>query len=137
VIAGERISRLIRGTLALVVVLSGCSARPESSPRVDSASVAASPPRPADSLALSGPDHVTVWFTVARPARSASGETCVERALEIRQDTLRRGVPLLYTREAPTQLGRDAIRAVLYNNCAPTAAYRVDFATVSPKRLEK
>jgi hypothetical protein len=44
-------------------------------------------------------------------------------------------VPLLYTREAPTLLDDGAMRAVLYNNCTAGAAYRVDFATVSPHRI--
>ena len=131
-------TKLIAFTLALAAALSGCgSTRQESAARGNDSASAGTPPRPADSLALSGPDNITVWFTAVREARSVAGETCAERALEIRRDTLRRGVPLLYTREAPTLLGRDAIRAVLYNNCAPTAAYRVDFATVSPKRREK
>jgi hypothetical protein len=42
---------------------------------------------------------------------------------------------LLYTREAPTLAGNDAMRAVLYNNCIAGPAYRVDFATISPKRI--
>ena len=71
----------------------------------------------------------------ARSATAADGASCLERALTIRHDTLARGVPLLYTREAPTALGKDAMRAVLYNHCAPVAAYRVAFATISPKRL--
>jgi hypothetical protein len=54
----------------------------------------------------------------------------------VRQDATRRGVGLLYTREAPTLLGADAMRAVLYNNCAAGPAYRVDFATLSPKRID-
>ena len=62
---------------------------------------------------------------------------CHERALEVRQDTVRRGVGLFYTREAPTRLGKDAMRGVLYNNCVPGAAYRIDFATLSPKRIDK
>ena len=98
-------------------------------------SVAAPPPAPADSLVLEGPDGVTVWFTDARTATAADGSPCLERALQVRQDSIRRGVPLLYTREAPTLMGRDAIRAMLYNNCEPVAAYRVDFATISPQRL--
>jgi hypothetical protein len=131
------VSQFTPFALALAAVLSGCGSTRQESARGNDAASVATPSGPADSLALSGPDQITVWFTAAREARSAGGETCAERALEIRQDTLRRGVPLLYTREAPTLLGKDAIRAVLYNNCVPTAAYRVDFATVSPKRLEK
>lgn len=95
----------------------------------------AAPPPPADSLVLSVPGGAEVWFTVSREARSADGEACLERALEIRTDSTRRGVPLLYTREAPTRLRGDTMRAVLYNNCEPVAAYRVDFATASPRRI--
>lgn len=124
-------------TFLTFVALAGCAPAERPQPPADSTPRVAPPPRPADSLALKGPGKVEVWFTAAREAKSAAGEPCIERALEIREDTLHRGVPLLYTREAPTLLGKDAIRAVLYNNCAPTAAYRVDFATVSPKRLPK
>jgi hypothetical protein len=95
----------------------------------------APPPPPPDSLALVAPDGWEVWFTSQREATSAEGEPCVERALEIRRDTVRKRIPLMYTREAPTALGTDAIRAVLYNHCVPAGAYRVDFATVSPVRL--
>lgn len=92
---------------------------------------------PSDSLALTSPSGVTVWFTVARSATGPDGASCQERALEVRTDSSRRGVPLLYTREAPTLLGTEAMRAVLYNGCVAGAAYRVDFATVSPQRLTR
>jgi hypothetical protein len=69
-----------------------------------------------------------------RDAKDSLGVACRERALEVRRDTTRRGVGLLYTREAPTLLGKDAMRAVLYNHCVPGPAYRVDFATLSPRR---
>ena len=91
--------------------------------------------RPTDSLVLQAPNGVTVWFTVTRESRDPAGTPCFERALEVRRGTLRGGVPLLYTREAPTLLDSGAMRAVLYNNCRPGPAYRVDFATVSPARL--
>ena len=81
------------------------------------------------------PNGVTVWFTVAREATDSAGMPCLERALEIRRDTSRAGVPLLYTREAPTLLDPGAMRAVLYNHCTAGPAYRVDFATVSPRRI--
>lgn len=86
---------------------------------------------------LTAPGGVTVWFTSARPATSPDGAPCEERALEVRTDSTRRGVPLLYTREAPTLLSEDGMRAVLYNGCVAGAAYRVDFATVSPRRLAR
>jgi hypothetical protein len=92
---------------------------------------------PTDSLVLQAPGGITVWFTAARTAKDSSGTSCLERALEIRHDSVKAGVPLLYTREAPTLLDSTAMRAVLYNQCHPGPAYRVDFATVSPKRLPR
>ena len=123
-----------RATLLALLVAAACAPAPEAAARPDSAA-AVKAPAPADSLVLRGPDGVEVWFTDAREATSPGGETCLERALQVRSGSSRRGVPLLYTREAPTLLGNDAMRAVLYNNCTAGAAYRVDFATISPKRL--
>jgi hypothetical protein len=123
----------MRSRTVWVLLLAACTG---GSPRAEAVdSTAAVPPAPADSLVLEGPGDVTVWFTDARAATGADGSPCLERALQIRQDSTRRGVPLLYTREAPVMMGKDAIRAVLYNNCEPVAAYQVDFATISPKRL--
>lgn len=90
---------------------------------------------PADSLVLTGPGGVTVWFTGAREAAASDGTACTERVLEIRTDSTRVIVPLLFTREAPTVLEDTTMRAVLYTNCAPVGAYRVDYATASPRRL--
>ena len=110
----------------------------ERPPGIDTTAVAApspAPARPADSVVLEAPGGVTVWFTVAREAKDSTGATCLERALEIRRDTTRAGVPLLYTREAPTLIDAGHMRAVLYNGCRAGPAYRVDFATVSPRRI--
>lgn len=122
-----------RSVPVAVVLVAGCSRgdsreaeRPPSAPQV---------PVLADSLVLEAPGGITVWFTQAREARDSLGAPCQERALEVRRDTTRRGVGLLYTREAPTRLGTDAMRAVLYNGCRPGPAYRVDFSTLSPRRM--
>jgi len=90
---------------------------------------------PAESLVFRAATGAEVWFTDAREARSAGGEACLERALEIRRGTVRLRIPLLYTREAPTRLDDTTMRAVLYNGCMPQAAYRVDYATASPRRM--
>ena len=122
-------------TLAIVLVACGGGQRPEGRTG-DTARQTVSPSvRPPDSLALEAPNGVTVWFTVTRESHDSAGTPCFERALEVRRDTLRAGVPLLYTREAPTLLDSGAMRAVLYNQCRPGPAYRVDFASVSPARL--
>lgn len=114
-----------------LVLLMACAEAPPPPPDAENDGPAA----PSDSLVLTAPGGVTVWLTVTRSATGPDGATCEERALEVRTDSTRRGVPLLYTREAPTLLGTDAMRAVLYNGCVAGAAYRVDFATVSPERL--
>lgn len=123
--------------LALGIPTGGCYSgeRPQVADTTSAATPAAGPARPADSLVLEAPGGVTVWFTVAREAKDSSGVTCIERALEIRRDTTRAGVPLLYTREAPTLIDTGHMRAVLYNGCRAGPAYRVDFATVSPRRI--
>lgn len=123
----------LQRTTVWALLLAACTGGSPGSATRDSAATA--PPAPADSLVLEGPGGVTVWFTDARDATAPDGTACQERALQVRQDSTHRGVPLLYTREAPVLMGKDAIRAVLYNNCEPVAAYRVDFATISPKRL--
>ena len=125
------------GFLALGVAGVGCYSgeRPPPADTTAAAAPAAAPALPADSLVLEAPGGVTVWFTVTREAKDSSGATCLERALEVRRDTTRAGVPLLYTREAPTLLDSAHMRAVLYNGCRAGPAYRVDFATVSPKRI--
>lgn len=92
-------------------------------------------PALADSLVLEAPGGITVWFTQSRDSKDSAGAACVERALEVRRDSTRRGVGLLYTREVPTLLDKDHMRAVLYNNCQAGPAYRVDFATLSPRRI--
>lgn len=124
-------------TLPLLIALAACTPAPEAGGAGDATSGAAAETAalPADSLVLQGPGGVEVWFTHTREATSPDGEPCLERALEVRAGSTSRGVPLLYTREAPTLLDGDAMRAVLYNNCAAGAAYRVDFATVSPRRI--
>jgi hypothetical protein len=124
-----------RRWLSVVLLASACGAPPQAGTPADSSAAADPAPVPADSLVLQVPGGVEVWFTDARQATSPDGAPCLERALEVRAGGTSRGVPLLYTREAPTLLGGDAMRAVLYNNCLAGAAYRVDFATISPKRL--
>jgi hypothetical protein len=118
--------------LIILTVLAACAEKPAPAPAPPPP-----PPAPSDSLVLEAPGGITVWFTQSRTVKDSTGKECQERAIEVRQDTTRRGVGLFYTREAPTLLGKDAMRGVLYNNCAAGPAYRIDFATLSPKRIEK
>jgi hypothetical protein len=86
---------------------------------------------PADSLALSI-GGVEVWYTLARPGRSASGEPCVDRALEIRRGESRIPVPLLYTGTPPEPVDDTTFRARLSDRCAPGASYLVSLRTGRP-----
>lgn len=128
---------MIRSLPLLIALAAACAPSPGAgtSDEATSGVAAETPSTPADSLVLQGPGGVEVWFTHAREATSPEGESCLERALEVRAGSARRGVPLLYTREAPILLDGDAMRAVLYHNCTAGAAYRVDFATASPHRI--
>jgi hypothetical protein len=92
-------------------------------------------PLAADSLVLRSADGFEVWLTDARAARDSAGEPCLERSVEIRNESTRMRVPLLYTRSAPTRLDRGHIRAVLSLDCRPTAAYSVELATARPTKI--
>ena len=88
--------------------------------------------KPADSLALSGPAGLTIWFTLVRSSRSAAGEPCFERGLQIRQAGRRIQVPLLYTGEPPALLDDSTMRAILWTDCHPVRPYLVDLRTGRP-----
>lgn len=89
---------------------------------------------PADSLILTLGGGAEVWFTGSREARDSSGVPCIERVLEIRRDTLRRAVPLLYAREAPVALDDTLFRATLSRDCAAAGTYRVSVTDGQPHR---
>jgi hypothetical protein len=97
---------------------------------VDTSSV-----RLADSLVLTAPDGATVWFTEGRRGADADGAGCVERTIEIRRDTIRLKVPLLYTRSAPNLVNDTSIMAELSRDCRPMARYRVSLRDGMPRKI--
>lgn len=101
----------------------------------DRAAEAAS--HPADSLALLAPGGVQVWFTLARADNASDGRRCQERGLEIRRDSARIPVPLLYTGEAPRLVNDTTIRARLWTSCRPGDSYLVDLGTGRPVRVSR
>jgi hypothetical protein len=122
--------------IGLLVALGACAGR-------DRARSEASPPPPAaeqsgvaDSLVLTAADGAQVWLVEGRPARDSAGSPCHERGVEIRRDSVRIRVPLLFTGTVPTALGRAALRAELWRDCRVMAIYRVDLATGRPTKLE-
>ncbi|MEZ0335422.1 MAG: hypothetical protein ACAI18_15565 [Gemmatimonadales bacterium] len=119
----------MRGHAAVAALLLGCGAesdRPETAAIRDST--------PSDSLVLTAPGGVEVWYTLARTGRAANGDSCVDRTLEIRRGDTRVQVPLLYTGTPPELINDTTMRARLSNACLPGDAYLVDLRSGRPVR---
>ncbi|MGQ0701788.1 MAG: hypothetical protein ACT4PM_01490 [Gemmatimonadales bacterium] len=125
-----------RSLLSIILPLAsliGCLARGEPEP----GRVPDTAPSPlADSLVLSAPGGVTVWLTEGRVSSDSGGNACVERSIEIRRDTSRLKVPLLYTVTLPVLLDDSTLRADLAERCRPARAYRVNLRTAMPSPLD-
>lgn len=116
--------------LAAFIAACGGDSRPPAPPDRP----AAAPP--ADSLALSLPNGVEIWFTASRRATSATGEPCIERVMEIRDGATRRLIPLLYTGAPPRRIDDSTIEAEIWLDCRPGNVYRVDVRTGQPVRVK-
>ena len=121
-----------RGLLLSGIVLTACGTNGEPAPGPPPVLDAEVAPAPADSQILSAPNGVTVWLTEGRRATNPSGTPCLERTLEIRRDTARIKVPLLYTISTPVLVYDSTLRARLAHNCLPAETYRVDLRTGRP-----
>lgn len=110
-----------------------CNTRSDDRPEQGSAEVAQAA-APADSLVLTAPGGVEVWFTLSRQGKTAEGAPCTDRTMEIRRGTTRVPVPLLYTGIAPELVNDSTIRARLSNQCVPGDAYLVDLRSGRPVR---
>ncbi len=89
-----------------------------------------------DSLLLTLESGATIWWTTGRRVRGDEGTTCLERAIEIRADTTRRLVPLLYTMTGPVALSDSVFRVALSTRCRPGGLYRVHVRTAQPEPIE-
>ena len=120
---------------ALLVLAAACGARgeppPGDLPPVDTLA----PPAAADTLVLTAPGGVTVWLTEGRRGSDSTGISCFERTIEIRRDSVRLKVPLLYTLSAPTLLDDSTIRAQLSLDCRPGAGYQVGLRDGMPHKM--
>lgn len=123
-----------RRGLLLALAVAGCGARGEPAP-VSLPQADDGPVRLADSLVLTAASGVTVWFTEGRRGADSAGTPCIERTVEIRRDSSRLTIPLLYTRSAPTLLDDSTLRAELFRDCRPVAAYRVSLRDGMPRRI--
>jgi len=118
-----------RWTLAAAAVV-GCGGGDRKPPKTPAVADSV----PADSLVLTAPGGVQVWFTLARRATSPDGVPCVDRTIEIRRGDTRVKVPLLYTGTPPELVNDSTLRARLSNQCQPGDAYLVDLRTGRPIR---
>lgn len=87
-----------------------------------------------DSLVVSAPGGVEIWFTLPRRSRLADGSECVDHAIQLRHGGRRTPVPLLYTGVAPRIVNDTIARAILYTNCRPGDSYFVDLRSGRPTR---
>ena len=123
----------VRRCLGAALASAACSSSTPARPAADS-SIAA-PPLVADSLLLTTPAGVQVWFTDARPEADSAGAACVERVLEIRRDGSRIPVPLLYTGTVPRLVNDSTIEAPIWLHCRPGNVYQVSLTSGHPVRV--
>jgi hypothetical protein len=121
--------------ISLLGLVAGCGARGEPAPGAPPAAIESVVV--ADSMVLSAPGGVTVWFTEGRRGADSAGAGCVERTLEIRRDTSRIKVPLLYTTSVPTLLNDSTMRAELSRDCTLFGSYRVGLRDGMPYRIRE
>lgn len=119
--------------VAAVILLAGCGARgepaPGAVPELDQP-----PLQLTDTLVLTLPG-ATVWLAEGRRAQDSTGAVCVERSVEIRRDSVRLKVPLLFTGSMPTALDDSTIRAELSRDCRVAQVYRVGVRDGLPHRI--
>lgn len=123
--------------LAVLLGAPACTVERTPQPSADrgpGATARHSAPASADSLALVTPLG-EIWFTGEREATDASGASCRERVMEIRQDGRRTAIPLLYTGEAPRLVDDSTIEAAIWLHCHPGNVYRVNLRTGQPVRV--
>jgi len=122
--------------LAGLSVVFGCRT-PERAVPADTTVRAPSPRSDAgatDTLVLSV-GRFGIWFAEGRPGRDSTGADCLERSVEIRTDSSRTKVPLLYTTRPPTRIDEGHIRAELVRDCRVIGIYRVELASGRPTKL--
>ncbi len=122
-----------RASLLFGALLLACRAAPPSPPAEQPKPPAAA----ADSLALAIGPALSVWFTDQRQDKDSAGTVCIERVLQIRRDSTRTPVPLLYTGRVPVVVDDSTIEAELWLHCRVMDRYRVDLRTGRPTRVAR
>ena len=109
---------MTRGLLLSGIVLAACGTNGEPAPGPPPVVDADAAPAPPDSQILSAANGVTIWLTEGRRATTPAGSPCLERTLEIRRDTARIKIPLLYTISTPVLLNDSTLRARSRRACS-------------------
>ena len=115
--------------ILLLASLAGCGKEEQAALRTEPASASSR-----DSLVVTSETGAEIWFTLTRHAQASDGSSCLERGLEIRRDSSRIPVPLLYTGIAPVVINESTMRAELWKHCRPVDTYLVDLRTGRPVR---
>lgn len=123
----------MRFCLGVALGSGACHSTPPARLTADSST--ASTPRAPDSLLLTTPAGIQVWFTDARTDADSTGTTCVERVMEIRRDGRRIPVPLLYTGTLPRLVNDSTIEAPIWLHCRPGNVYQVSLTSGHPVRV--
>jgi hypothetical protein len=124
-------------TALLLLGVVGCARERPAAEAVtlDSAATAAAFPTLPDSLVLTAPNGVTVWFSGARLGTDSLGGSCMERGLVVVRGETRTLVPLLMTGAAPTMVNDSTMRVRIWLHCRPGNTYDVHLRTGSPTRV--
>jgi hypothetical protein len=127
--------RAVRAIMCSAIALAGCgggkSGDTSRLPATDRESFRAPP---AESLALRLPNGYSIWLTGSRSDTDSTGRPCIERVMQIRHDSLRIAIPLLYTGTSPTAVDDTTIAADLWLRCRAGDRYLVDLRTGRPRR---
>jgi hypothetical protein len=123
----------VKKALVLLALVAACGGEPPASHPATADSVTTAPVAPDSLVGRSG--SFEFWFTLSRTAADSAGNACLERGLEIRTDSSRRLVPLLYTREVPMPETDSTVLVHLSDSCAPGDLYRVNLHTAQPVRV--
>ncbi len=119
----------VPGLVLLAWIAGGCGAPAPPDPK--RAIVSVTPP---DTMVLRVGGY-QVWLAEGRNGTDSAGTVCYERSVEIRTDSTRTKVPLLYLTEVPSVLDQDHIRAGLSLHCHRFAEYRIELATGRPFKI--
>jgi hypothetical protein len=121
---------------ALLSLLAACVAeRPPAAPPATAQGANPTYPTLPDSLVLTAPGGVEVYFSGARVGTDSTGASCMERGIVLVRGGARTLVPLLMTGAPPTLVDDSTIRARIWLHCRPGNTYDVNLRTGAPTRV--